>query len=73
MPELTPKEVAELASKIKLNQPIWVLIVFLVALGFSEFYQFRVLYWISLLGSIWMGILVVLSITAYSWRSRHNK
>jgi hypothetical protein len=55
----------------KLNQPVYVLIVFLVGLGFAEVNGMKYLFWISLIGSVWFGILVTWSLTLYSWK--HNK
>ena len=50
----------------KMNQPLYVLIIFLIGLGFSEINNIPFLFWVSLVGSIWIGILVCWSMTAYS-------
>ncbi|MBI2663356.1 hypothetical protein HYX15_02370 [Candidatus Woesearchaeota archaeon] len=50
----------------KMNQPLYVLGIFLIGLGFSELNNIRFLFWISLIGSIWMALLVCWSMAAYS-------
>jgi len=50
----------------KINQPIYVLISFLIGLGFAENYNLQILKLISLIGSIWATTLVIISMTWYT-------
>lgn len=53
---------------VYINQNVVVLIVALLGLGFSEFYNLKTLYMLSLIMSIWMGISVCASMSWYTIR-----
>ncbi|MBS3071322.1 hypothetical protein J4407_03425 [Candidatus Pacearchaeota archaeon] len=57
----------------KMNQPLYVLIIFLIGLGFSEIKNIPFLFWISLIGSIWMALLICWSMTRYSLHYNKKK
>ena len=52
--------------KIKLNQPLWVLIIVFSFLGISEYYNLKWLFVLSLIGSVWAILLLIITMTLYS-------
>ena len=52
---------ADISTAITVNQNIWMLAIYLVALGFSEKYQLKVLKWIS------TPLAIIVSIHSVIW------
>jgi hypothetical protein len=58
---------------INLNQNLWVLVVSLIALGVSEYFNLCTLYYFGLILSICAGLSIIVSLFAYTknyWRKR---
>lgn len=53
--------------QININQNVIVLILSVIGLGASEFYNLKTLYWLSLPMAIIMGVSVCLSMVYYTY------
>lgn len=59
--------------KINLNQNIWILIVSLIALGISEYYNLCTLYYFGFFLSIIASVSVLITLFFYTFNYSKNK
>jgi hypothetical protein len=59
--------------KINLNQNLWGLVVSLLSLGLSEYYNLCYLFWISFILSILISFSVLATTITYTINYCHNK
>lgn len=61
--------------KINLNQNLWGLIVGLLALGVSEYFQLSTLYWFAIIVSVIMVLSIGVTTLAYTityWKNKQS-
>jgi len=59
--------------KINLNQNLWGLVVSLITLGVSEYFNLETLYWFGLILSIVCSISVIITLIPYTINYFKNK
>ncbi len=59
--------------KINLNQNLWGLLLTFTALGASEYFNLRALFWLSFIASAVMLTSIIFTTTAYTWRYFQKK